>query len=263
VRRKSQLALALDANVSARHLGFVEGGRATPSRELVLVLADALDVPLRERNELLVAAGYAPIYRETGLAAPEMARARTALECILRQQEPHPAVVMDRHWNIVMTNAAAAAFFGSLPKPSIPGPANIIRLMFHPEALRPFVQNWELVAEALVQRLHREAVGGVPDDETTRLLEEVLGYPGVPREWGRLRPDASALPFLPIEFRVGDRVLKYFSTVTTLGTPLDITLQEIRIECFHPSDDATEQYGRSTAVTGIAGRESMAPSGRR
>jgi transcriptional regulator with XRE-family HTH domain len=244
LRRKSQLALALEADVSARHLGFVESGRANPSREMVLLLARALDVPLRERNELLVAAGYAPMYRETGLAAPELSQARKALEYILRQQEPYPAVVMDRHWNVVMTNAAAQRFFGALGGARPDGPANIMRLMFHPDALRPFVGNWPAVAEALVQRLHREAVGGVADDETLQLLEEVLAYPGVPHEWRTPGLEATALPFLPIEFHAGELVLKYFSTVTTLGTPLDITLQEIRIESFHPADETTERYAR-------------------
>ncbi len=254
VRRKSQLALALESDVSPRHLGFVECGRANPSREMVLLLARALDVPLRERNELLVAAGYAPMYRETGLAAPELAQARKALEYILRQQEPYPAVVMDRHWNLVMTNESARRFFDTLMGPGPPGPVNIIRMMFHPEALRPFVGNWESVAETLVQRLHREAVGSVADEETMRLLEEVLGYPGVPREWRTPGLEATALPFVPIEFRSGELVLKYFSTVTTLGTPLDITLQEIRIESFHPADETTERYARETAAQAVGGK---------
>ena len=245
----SQLALALEARVSARHLGFVESGRANPSREMVLTLARALDVPLREQNELLVAAGFAAIHRETGLTTPDMARARTALDCILRQQEPFPAVVMDRHWNILMTNAGAARFFGRLLGPNAPERPNIIRLMFHAQALRSVVENWDAVAEALVQRLHREAVGGVLDDATIALLNEVLAYPGVPARWARPTAVLAPLPFLPVSFRVDDEVLQYFSTITTLGTPLDITLQEIRIECFHPADDATEQYARATAGT--------------
>jgi transcriptional regulator with XRE-family HTH domain len=248
VRRKSQLALALQAGVSARHLGFLEIGRANPSREMVLLLAGVLDVPLRERNALLLAAGYAPIYRETGLDAPEMEHARKAVELILRQQEPYPAVVMDRHWNILSSNTAADRFFGQLL--AVPGslPANIVRLMFDPAGLRPYVANWESVAEALVQRVHREALGGVPDEITERLLKEVLAYPGVPRSWGA--PDLLApapRPCLALQFRKGALAMDFFSSVTTLGTPLDITLQEIRIECFFPANENTEIAARRLA----------------
>jgi transcriptional regulator with XRE-family HTH domain len=241
VRKKSQLTLALQAGVSARHLGFLEIGRANPSREMVLLLAGVLDVPLRERNALLLAAGYAPIYRETGLEAPEMEHARKAVGLILRHQEPYPAVVMDRHWNMLMSNPAAERFFGQLINLPISGPqANIIRLMFDPAGLRPWVANWEFVAEALVQRIHREALGGVPDSATVDLLEEVLAYPDVPRRWRS--PDLLApfpRPYLAVQFRKGDLARDFFSTVTTLGTPLDVTLQEIRIECFFPADEQT------------------------
>jgi transcriptional regulator with XRE-family HTH domain len=247
VRKKSQLTLALQAGVSARHLGFLEIGRSTPSREMVLLLAGVLDVPLRERNALLLAAGYAPVYRETGLEAPEMAHARRAVELILRHQEPYPAVVMDRHWNIVMSNTAGSRFFGrliALPKGG--PPANIIRLMFDPAGLRPYVANWESVAEALIHRIHREALGGVPDETTASLLEEVLAYPGVPRRWRS--PDLLAPlpgPCLAVNFRKGELAMDFFSTVTTLGTPLDVTLQEIRIECFFPANENTEIAART------------------
>lgn len=248
-RKKSQLALALQAGVSARHLGFVEIGRANPSREMVLLLAGVLDVPLRERNVLLLAAGYAPMYRETGLEAPEMEHARKAVGLILQQQEPYPAVVMDAHWNMVRSNAAAERFFAQLI--SLPGNGrapNIVRLMFDPAGLRPFVANWESVAESLVQRIHREALGGVPDELTNGLLEEVLAYPGVPRRWRM--PDLLTPfpgPYLAVQFRKGELAMDYFSTVTTLGTPLDVTLQEIRIECFFPANEDTERRARRMA----------------
>jgi len=240
-RKKSQLTLALDAGVSARHLGFLEIGRAKPSREMVLLLAGVLDVPLRERNGFLLAAGYAPMYRETGLDAPEMQHARKAVGMILQHQEPYPAVVMDRHWNMLTCNSAAERLFAQLVSlPSGGPPANIIRLMFDPAGLRPYVANWESVAEALVQRIHREALGGVPDPETVALLKEVLNYPGVPNRWRS--PDLLApfpKPYLPVQFRKGDLARDFFSTVTTLGTPLDVTLEEIRIECFFPADEQT------------------------
>lgn len=239
VRKKSQLALALQAGVSARHLGFLELGRANPSREMVLLLAGVLDVPLRERNALLLAAGYAPIYGETGLDAPELEHARKAVALILQHQEPYPAVVMDRHWNILLTNSAAERFFGQLI--ALPGdarPANIIRLMFDPAGLRPYVANWEEVAEGLVQRVHREALGGAPDAATLALLQEALAYPGVPKRWRSLDLLAPfPRPYLAVQFRKDSLALDFFSTVTTLGTPLDVTLQELRIECFFPADE--------------------------
>jgi len=204
-------------------------------------MAGVLDVPLRERNALLVAAGFAPIYRETGLEAPQMEHARKAVGLILQHQEPYPAVVMDRYWNMLMANSAAERFFAQLVTlPSGGAPANIIRLMFDPAGLRPFVANWESVAEALIQRIHREALGGVADAGTAQLLEEVLAYPDVPKRWRS--PDLLApfpRPYLAVQFRKGDLARDFFSTVTTLGTPLDVTLQEIRIECFFPADEAT------------------------
>jgi transcriptional regulator with XRE-family HTH domain len=249
VRRKSQLTLSLEADVSPRHLGFIEVGRAKPSREMVLTLAKALDVPLRERNDLLLAAGFAPMYRETGLSEPAMAQARRALDSILRQQEPFPAVVMDRYWNILLTNDGATRFFGLfVDLAAEPAPANVLRLMFDPAKLRAFVENWESVAEALIQRVHREAVGGAPDSRTAALLQELLSYPGVPRRWQVPDLTAVSMPFLPVEFRTSDQVMRFFSTVTTLGTPQDITLQEIRIECFFPGDPSTEERARDLAA---------------
>ena len=248
-RRKSQLTLALQAGVSARHLGFIEIGRANPSREMILLLAGTLDVPLRERNALLLAAGYAPLYRETGLDAPEMEHARKAVGLILQQQEPYPAVVMDAHWNMLRSNSAAERFFARLISPPSDGrPPNIVRLMFDPAGLRPFVANWQSVAESLVQRIHREALGGVPDEATHELLEEVLAYPDVPRRWhipDLLTPFPG--PYLAVQFRKGDLAMDFFSTVTTLGTPLDVTLQEIRIECFFPANEDTERRARRMA----------------
>lgn len=237
VRGKSQLDLATEADVSPRHVSFVETGRSQPSREMVLLLATALGVPLRERNALLVAAGYAPVYRETSLDAPELEPARRALALILEHQEPYPAVVMNRHWDIVSSNRAAQALFGVLLDRGSPVPVpNVVRLMFHPDGLRPHVANWEVVASHLIQRVHREAVGGVADAATLALLDEVLAYPGVPAAWRRLDPALPLAPIIPVAFARGDLSVRYFSTVTTLGTPQDITLQELRVECFFPAD---------------------------
>lgn len=247
-RHLSQLALATEAEISARHLCFLETGRATPSREMVLLLASVLDVPLRERNVLLLAAGFAPVYKETQLDAPELQCVRVALDAILRQQEPFPAVVMNRHWDVVRGNTAASRFFGFLlGDTTTEMPMNVIRMMFHPRCLRPYVTNWAATAEALVRRIHREAVGRVQDEGTLKLLEEIFSYPEVPRSWRHSDPRAAVVPVAPVSFMKGDRTFNFFSTVTTLGTPQDITLQEIRIECFFPGDDDTERHAREMA----------------
>ena len=241
-RGMSQLALALEADVSPRHMSFVETGRAQPSRELVLQLARALDIPLRERNVLLLAAGYAPVYRESGLDAPALRAVRAALDAILARQEPYPAVVMNRRWDMLDANAGATRLFGFLlGDRASPPPPNVVRLMFDPDGLRPYVANWEAVAEALVQRVHREAVGGVRDATAAKLLDEVLAYPGVPRHWARPDPEAALVPVLPITFVKDAKRFAFFSAITTIGTPQDVTVQELRIECFFPSDEDTER----------------------
>jgi transcriptional regulator with XRE-family HTH domain len=245
LRNLSQLALANEADVSPRHVCFVETGRSRPSREMVLLLADALRVPLRERNAFLLAAGYAPMFRESSLHAPELVLVRTALDAILSQQEPYPAVVMNRGWDIVSTNRAGAAFFRQLlDGRTIDGEPNVLRLMFHPEGLRPCVVNWPAVARALIHRLHRESVGAALDDDARSLLAELLSYPDVPKAWGAPDLDAALSPVLPVSFRLGTMTFNYFSTVTVLGTPHDITLQELRIECFFPTDAATASAAR-------------------
>ena len=249
-RRMSQLDLAAEAEISSRHLSFIETGRAGPSREMVRLLAQVLDVPLRDRNALLTAAGYAPIYRETRLEAPAMAQARRALDFILRQQEPYPALVLDRHWNVLDVNEGSArvqrAFLDSAAVAEL-GPPNAMRLMFHPRAFRPHIVNWEATAASLIQWLHRDALSGFADSETRALLQELLSYPDVPRHWRTLDVEASTAPFLPIEFSKDELSLRYFTTLTSLGTPHDITLQELRIECFFPADEATEAASRRLA----------------
>ena len=244
LRHKSQLTLANEADVSPRHLCFVETGRARPSREMVLILARALEVPLREQNTLLLAAGFAPLYRETTLDAPELAAARKALDAILRHHEPLPAVVMNRHWDILETNAAAERFFALLLDSKSAVEPNVSRMIFDPEGLRPMIANWEAVAEASIHRVHREAIGGVPDVETLRLLEQALAFPGVPRRFRTPDLETPLSPIVPISFVKGSLRFEYFSTVTTLGTPQDVTLQEIRIECFFPMDEATDKNAR-------------------
>lgn len=242
-RRLSQLDLALEAEISSRHLSFLETGRAQPSREMVLLLAQVLEMPLRDRNDLLTLAGYAPIYRETRLEASALAQVRRALDFILRQQEPYPALVLDRHWNVLMTNEGTArvqTFFLDPASVAALGPQNAMRLMFHSQAFRPYIVNWEATAASMIQWLHRDVLSGLADADTHSLLEELLSYPGVPRQWRTVDLDASTAPFLAIEFRKDEFDLRFFTTLTSLGTPHDITLQELRIESFFPADEATE-----------------------
>jgi transcriptional regulator with XRE-family HTH domain len=236
-RNLSQLALAHEADVSPRHVSFIETGRTRPSRDMLLRLADTLTIPLREQNALLLAGGFAPMFRESAFDAPDLSPVRNAIDAILARQEPHPAVVMNRYWDILSANHAAGTFFARvLDGRRPPADDNVLRLMFHPDGLRPAVVNWEEVAHSLVGRMHREAVGGVLDERGRELLEEILGYPDVPARFRTAEPDVALLPILPIKFRVGGEVVSYFSVVMVLGTAHDVTVQELRVECFFPAE---------------------------
>jgi len=242
--------LALDAGVSARHLSFVESGRSSPSREFLLTLADALDVPLRERNLLLAAAGFAPMYPETALSAAELTQLRAALSRLLEHQEPYPAVVLDRQWNVVQTNRAAPRLFAHfIDLDSIPQPRNLLRTMFDPAGLRPWIANWDVVAHGLVQRVFREAVGGIPDDRTMALLHDLQAYP--PATSGASLATDPGLPVHPVIFKKGDLELSFFSMIMSVGAPLDITAQELRVEAFFPTDAATETFARHTLASAV------------
>ena len=244
-RRLSQLDLALEAGVSTRHLSYVETGKAQPSREMIARLADTLDVPLRERNALLVAAGYAPQHPETPLGTPELAQVRQAIDLMLEHQEPYPAFVLDRHWEVLHANRAAARVTGFLEGRS--GHTNMLRQFFDPEALRSAVVNWEEVAGDLIRHLH-DVVAVSPSDAKARaLLDDVLRYPGVPPRWRSRELGASPSPVLTVEFRKGDRTLRFFSTITTFGTSRDVTVEELRIECTFPADEATAEFCRALA----------------
>jgi len=238
----SQLNLAIEAEVSSRHLSFVETGRSRPSRAMVLLLAEVLDVPPRARNDLLAAAGFAPIYRESSLDAPEMSQFRRALDFILRQQEPYPAIVLDRYWNVLLANEGTGRFMGLFLDPEVAdtlGAPNALRLICHPRALRPYIVNRDATAAALIQWLHRDLLRSA-DAGIQLLLDELLAYPDIPHNWRTLDLDAPTAPFLTIEMQKGDTHLSFFTTLTTLGTPYDITLHELRIESFFPADEATD-----------------------
>ena len=239
----SQLTLAIEAEVSARHVSFLETGRAQPSREMVVLLAKVLEVPLRQRNDLLTTAGYAPLYRETGLDAPAMAQLHRAFDFILQQQEPYPTLLLNRHWDVLKVNEGSSRIQNYFLEPEAVaelGPANAMRLMFHPLAFRPHIVNWQATAASLIQWLHRDALNGLEDADTHELLEELLSYPDIPRHWRTLDLTASPVPFLTIHFHKHELDLRFFTTLTSLGTPYDITLHGLRIESFFPADEATE-----------------------
>jgi transcriptional regulator with XRE-family HTH domain len=242
----SQLDVAVTAGVSARHLSFVETGRAQPSREMVLLLADVLEVPLRERNALLQAAGFAPGYRETDLGDAELGPIRRSLEFLLERHEPCPAVVCDRGWNLRMQNAAAIRLLRAIVDPAtIAPPLNIMRMVFAADGFRPYIVNWPELAGSLIQRLHREALAH-GDDEAGDLLDMALAS-GVPSGWRTVDLGAAPAAIVPMHLRKGDLELRLFSALTTLGTPLDVTVQELRLETFFPADPASEQTLRRLA----------------
>jgi transcriptional regulator with XRE-family HTH domain len=233
-RGKSQLDLSMDTGISQRHLSFVESGRSAPSRDFLSIISDALNIPLRERNVLLLASGYAPQYSEQSMDAEQMEIVTLAIDRMLQQHEPHPAMVLDRHWNVVRTNQAAPRFFGSfVDLEARPKPRNLLDLMFDPAGMRPFVEEWEKVAAGLLQRVRREAVGQVLDAELQKLLKRLREYPGV----AGLKPSvAPQSPVLPIVFRRGSQRFSYFSLITTVGTPQCVIAQELRVECMFPTD---------------------------
>jgi transcriptional regulator with XRE-family HTH domain len=243
-RRLSQLDLSNEAAVSARHLSFVETGRSKPSRELVLHLAEHLDVPLRERNSLLMAAGYAPVYRERSLDDAEMDPVRGALDMILAGHEPYPSVIVDRRWNLVTANAAALTLFTAGVSPALlEPPVNVVRLGTHPEGLAPRTRNLAEFSEHLLIRLQRQLAVS-PDAELQALYDEVRAYPGVHHD-SPVVTDPTTLLFVPMVFEApSGEELKLFSTLATFGTALDITLAELSIESFFPADAATEAYFR-------------------
>ncbi|HEY4828229.1 MAG TPA: helix-turn-helix transcriptional regulator, partial [Solirubrobacteraceae bacterium] len=236
----SQLELALEADVSSRHVSFLETGRARPSREMVLRLAEHLDIPLRERNRLLLAAGYAPLYVARSLEEPAMAPVHLALDRFLRAHEPYPAVVLDRHYNLVSSNDAVGVLTAGVAPDLLAPPANALRVTLHPEGMAPQIVNLTEWSAHLLHRLRRQAAL-TADPELERLHEELSSYPGVSVETPAEDASGSEI-LLPLRMRAGDRELVFFSTISTFGTPVDITLSELMIEAFYPANAATATY---------------------
>ena len=247
-RGLSQERLAEHAEVSPRHVSFLENGRAAPSREMVLVLASALDLPLRERNTLLVAAGFAPVYTSSSMESAALEPVRRALDHLLRAHEPFGAVVVDRDWNVVRMNEGATRLIGWALEGMTPPPdalANLLVATFHPEALRPRIVNFEEVAAALIERIEHELQLETDDTRRARVVSLLGSLHGAPRLTSTSA--GPGLPFIPVKLRRDGVELRLFTTLTTLGTPLDVTAQELRIESYFPADAETERAMRDLA----------------
>jgi transcriptional regulator with XRE-family HTH domain len=235
-RNLSQFDLASRSAVSGRHLSFIETGRARPSREMILHLAQRLEIPLRDRNRLLVAAGFAPIFGQRALDDESLALARSAVERFLAAHEPYPAVAVDRTWNIVAANGAVAWLTDDVAPELLEPPINALRATLHPGGMAPRIVNLDEWSGHLLERLRRQ-IELTADAELQALYEELAGYPNV-----RTEPpgsDAAQQVFLPLRLRLGTHTLSFFSTVTTFGTPLEVTLDELTIEAFYPADETT------------------------
>lgn len=249
-RRLSQLDLACEADVSARHLSFVETGRSLPSRPMLLHLAERLEVPLRDRNALLVAAGYAPVYPETSLDDPALRAAREAVDLVLTGHEPYPAVAVDRHWTLVAANRAVGPLLAGVAPELLRPPANVLRLSLHPAGLAPRIANLVQWRGHLLARLRRQ-VEITADPVLAALDEELRGYPVA--DGGAAGSDTAAEErdygevVVPLRLRTDRGLLAFFSTVTTFGTAIDITLAELAIESFFPADPATAEALRRRA----------------
>jgi len=246
-RGLSQLELATQCEISQRHLSFLELERASPSREMVDRLASALDIPLRQHNALLLAAGFAPQWPERDLAAPDLVDVTSALDYMLAQQEPYPAVVVDRHWNLLKANTGAVRLMEFLVGPLTPGAViNLADALVAPNVLRPYLANWTDVVRHFIHSIESDAAAdGL--DESAALLDRLMGYRGVREALRGPAPGDARSPVLAMHFEKDGQSLQLFTTIATLGTPQDVTLQEIRIECFFPADDASAALMRSWA----------------
>lgn len=238
-RRVSQLDLALDAEISPKHVSFIESGRAQPSREMILRLAEHLDVPLRERNTLLHAGGYAPVFAERSLDDPALAAARAAVELVLKAHEPFPAIAVDRHWSLIAANSAIGFMLEGVDPSLLAPPTNVLRVSLHPSGLGPRIANFVEWRAHVLERLRRQ-VDATNDAVLKDLLRELREYP-VPDS-----ADASPQPprdyagvVVPFELRTPAGTLAFFGTTTVFGTPVDITLSELAVEAFFPADEAT------------------------
>lgn len=245
----SQLDLGLAADVSARHVSFLETGRSIPSREMVLRLASTLGVPLRDQNELLRAANLDPVFAESASALT--GPIEQAVTRMLAKHEPYPMLVMNRRYDVLRANEAGTRMMKALlPVQHAKGPVNVFEVLFDPEGARPFVVDWENVARGLLSRLQREALDRGNDAELNALLRALLAYPGVPKHWQRTQvTELATAPCLALRFKVGPMELAFLVTVTIFDAPQNVALEEMRIESYYPLDDATAHACEALAAT--------------
>jgi transcriptional regulator with XRE-family HTH domain len=236
-RRLTQMDLALDAEISPKHLSFIETGRSRPSRQMVLHLAEQLEVPLRERNAMLVAAGFAPVFPERTLDAPDLAAARRAVDLVLKGHEPFPALAVDRHWNLIAANAAVGPFLVSDPELSME-PVNVLRLSLHPRGLAPRIINLTEWRTHILDRLRRQ-IEVTADAGLKALYDEIRAYPAPPAAVGAAHGQDYGGVVVPLRLQTDHGVMAFISTITVFGTPVDVTLSELALETFFPADDFT------------------------
>ncbi len=239
LRRLSQLDLALESGISTRHLSYIETGKAQAGRGVLARIADVLAMPLRERNALMVAAGYAPHYAETAFDAPALDMMRRAVGLIVAHQEPYPAFVLDRYWNVLQVNDGAIRINDLVMSGRQSPHGNILHQVFDPADIRAFIVNWEEVAEKFIRHLHQEIAASPGDGRGQALLEDILRYPGVPKDWQHRGALGAPSPILTMTFRSSRGELSFFETITTFSTPRNVTLDEMRIDCAFPADDHT------------------------
>ncbi|MBL8556403.1 MAG: helix-turn-helix transcriptional regulator [Phenylobacterium sp.] len=248
-RRMSQLDLALDAEISTRHLSFLETGRSQPSREMVLHLSEQLDIPLRDRNVMLVAAGFAPVFPERRLDDPDLAAARRAVDVILKGHEPFPALAVDLRWNLVAANAAVMPLIQGVDPELMTGPINVVRLSLHPKGLAPRIVNLGEWHAHMLERLRRQAEL-TADPGLNALIDEIRSYPKPPAS-DRRSEDLGGVA-MPLQMMADDNLLSMLTTTTVFGTPVDITLSELTLETFFPADAATAEILRASHAAAIS-----------
>jgi transcriptional regulator with XRE-family HTH domain len=242
----SQLDFATEAEISSKHLSFLETGRSQPSRDMLLHLAELLDVPLRDRNSMLIAAGFAPMFRERSLSDPELTAAREAVDLILKGHEPFPALAIDRHWTMLAANRTVVALMGGVDPELVKAPVNVLRLSLHPNGLAPRIANLPQWRLHLFARLRRQ-IDVSADPVLVALLDELMKYPGPAANAVEARIDANAV-VVPFQLAAHGQILSFISTTTVFGTPIDVTLSELALETFFPADAAT-----AAALRAIAG----------
>jgi transcriptional regulator with XRE-family HTH domain len=242
-RRLSQLDLACGAEISARHLSFLESGRSQPSRDMIMRLGEYLDIPLRERNQLLVAAGFAPLYRECAIESPGFAAVLDSIRLLLKGLEPYPALAVDRHWNLIESNQAAQRLLAQLASRWLEPPINVLRASLHPDGLAPRIRNLPVWRAHLLDRLRRQ-IDATHDPALVALWEELRGYPGGIAAGHDIAADGVAVP---MELDLGGTVLSMLSTTTVFGAPMNVTLAELALEAFVPADEATARALREMA----------------